>query len=284
MRLRTLPAVLLILSVTQTCFSQDSSGTSNQSQHLITFSSGITTHAVRDEMLSPLIYRGTQMPLSLSYRYRGQENRHTILLSYDNSELTSSITRRIGGVPLSHYITDLHLTFEYSFAVRVVEMECLATSFFFGGRFSSFLNLRDHYFLRDNNHMSAEQVTSLGVYFLTETSLPRTSRNVLNLELGVPCISYALLNSRFNANVSEEFDVIDLEGDILWQLFKKGNIVSFNRFFGFQADISYSIVFSRYVGCDLRYRLTYYAFAQYEDLLHARAVNNQFLLGLTVIL
>jgi hypothetical protein len=282
MRVRSFVILSLILIVTHASFSHDSSEVVFSPQHIFTLSTGISAHAVRDEMMSPLHYHGMQAPLTFSYRFRGSENRHTVLFNYDNTELHSSITRRTNDVAISHYINNLHLTFEYSFSTRAAMFDDLNTSCFVGARLSSIFNLRNHYFLRDTKHMSAEQMTGLGLYLLTETSFQKGSDNVLSVEIGIPCISYALLNNRYNAVVSGDFDGLDYEQNLLWQLLKKGDVVTFNRLFEVQADVSCMIFVSNHIGVDLRYRFLYYSFAQYEDLFHARVLNNQFLIGLTV--
>jgi hypothetical protein len=282
MRRRPFMILSLFFIVTRASFSQDSSAIASSPQHSFTLSTGVSLHAVRDEMMSPLLYHGTQAPLTFAYRYRGSENRHTVLFNYDNTELHSSITRRTNDVATSHYIDNLHLTFEYTFSTRAAVFDGLNTSCFVGARLSSIFNLRNHYFLRDTKHMSAEQMTGLGLYLLTETSFQNGSDNFLSVEIGIPCISYALLNNRYNANVGEDLNDLDLEQDLLWQLLKKGDVVTFNRLFEVQADIAYMIFVSNRIGFDLRYRFQYYSFAQYEDLFHARVLNDQFLIGLTV--
>jgi hypothetical protein len=284
MSYRTLAMILsLILSSLGISLSQESiTMVSFEPQHLLTLSSGISSHTVRDEMMSPLMYRGTQIPLAFTYRFRGLESRHTVLFSYDNTELNSSITRVMNDVAVSHYINNLHLNFEYSFANRVTTLEDVNTTSFLGVRLSSILNLRNHHFLQDKNHMSAEQMTGFGIYLLTETSFQKESNSFLRVEINIPCISYVLLTNRYNANVSEKFDNIDFEQSILWQLCKKGDIVSFNRLFEVQADVSYIFVVSNHIAFDLQYRLLYYSFAQYQDLFRARVLNNQFLLGMAV--
>ncbi|MCX6151422.1 MAG: hypothetical protein NTX22_12900 [Ignavibacteriales bacterium] len=249
-----------------------------ETQHLFTLSSGMSLHTVRDEMMSPLIYRGTQIPIEFSYRFRGLSNRHTFLFYYDNSELNSSITNK---TKASHYIKNLNLNFEYSFATQVKAFEDFNTTCFLGSRLTSILNLRTHYFMQDKSHTSAEQMTGLGIYLLTETSFQDESNNFLRVEINIPCISYALLSNRYNANVSEKFDDLNFEQSILWQLFKKGNFISFTKLFEIQADISYNIYVSNYIGFGIQYRFQYYSFEQYESLSSSKVLNNQFLIGMT---
>jgi hypothetical protein len=278
MSCKSILVISLILSSVRMSFSQESSTiVSFEPQHLLTLSSGISSHTVRDEMMSPLMYRGSQIPVAFTYRFRGLENRHTALFYFDNTELNSSIT-----TSASHYIKNLNLNFEYSFSTRAAEFENLQTTCFLGTRLSRILNLRNQYFQSDNNLMSAEQMTGLGIHLLTETAVQAESNNYLRVEINIPCISYVLLSDRYNANVSSKFDNIDVEQSVMWQLFKKGDLVTFNRLFEVQADVSYIFFVGNHIGFDLQYRLLYYSFAQYQDLFHARVLNNQFLLGMTV--
>jgi hypothetical protein len=275
--------VSLLLGMVSTSDAQEvPATTSGQSQHLVTLSSGISTHTVRDEMMSPLLYRGTQVPMTLSYRFRGSENRHTLLLSYESTELHSSITRTVKDVAITHYINNLHLNCEYSFSTKAAVFENLNTTCFLGARLSGILNLRNHYFQNANKLMSAEQMTGLGIHLLTETALQQDSENSLRVEINIPCVSYVLLSDRYNANVSEDFDDIDVDQSILLQLFTKGHIVTFDKLFEVQADVSYMFFVGNHIGFDLQYRLLYYSFAQYQDVLHAQVLNNHFLLGVTV--
>jgi hypothetical protein len=271
--------VIIIFKCSNTFSQENPNIVSAKTQHIFTLSSGMSLHSLRDEMMSPLIYSGNQIPIEFSYRFRGLSSRHNLLFYYDNSELKSSITNKTSA---SHYINNLNLNFEYSFGTKVKVLEDLNTTCFLGARFSSMLNLRNHYFSQGMSHESAEQMTSLGIYFLSESYFQKESNNYLRVEINIPFISYALLNNRYNANVSEEFDDIDVEKNILWQLFKKGNFVSFNKLFEIQADISYNIFVSNHIGFDLRYRFKYYSFEQHESQLHSKVLNNQFLIGMMV--
>lgn len=273
--------IIIILIFSQSnIFSQDSSTVvSFEPQYLFTLSAGMSLHSVRDEMMSPLIYRATQVPLELSYRYRGLSSRHTAALYFDNSEMNSSITNRVGE---SHYVKNINLNFEYSYAAKITAFEEYNTACFLGARFTSMLNMRNYYFLQGTSQESAEQTNSLGLYLLAETSFQNASNNFLSVEINIPVVSYALLNGRYNAMVSDKFDDLNFDQNVLWQIFKKGDIVTFDKLFEIQADISYKIFVSNHIGFDFRYRLQYYSFEQYESLFHAKVLKNQFLIGMMV--
>jgi hypothetical protein len=130
------------------------------------------------------------------------------------------------------------------------------------------------------NGTSLEQMNSLGFSILSETKINMAVENHLCVNINIPILSYVLLNERYNANVGEELDKIDADKSIIWQLIKNGKIVSFNKLFELQTDISYSLFISDHIGFDLQYRLLFYSFDQYKDLFQAKYLNNQFLLGL----
>jgi len=283
MSYRLIVVIFLILSYGHISFSQDSSKIiSFEPQYLITLSSGISLHTVRDEMMSPLLYRGTQAPLAFLYQFRGIENRHTVVFYYDNTELNSSITQIINERAVSHYIMNLNLNFEYSFSTKAAVFEDLRTTLFLGARLSSILNVREHYFIQGKSQTSGEQMTGLGIHLLTETAIQQKSNNYLRVEVNIPCISYVLLSGFYNAIVKEKYNDMDPDQNIVWQILKKGDFVSFNKLFEMQADVSYIFFNSNHIAFDLQYRLLYYSFVQYQDLFHAHVLNNQFLLGLTV--
>jgi hypothetical protein len=277
--------VFLMLSYVLISFAQDSALVKSfEPQHIITLSSGISSHTVRDEMMSPFLYRGMQAPLAFLYRFRGVKNRHTVLLYYENTELHSSITQIINEQAVSHYIKNLNLNFEYTFSTRAAVFEDLHTTCSLGARLSSIVNMRQHYFTQGQDQNAGEVMTGVGINLLTETAIQQKSNNYLRMEVNIPCISFVLPSEIYNARISEKVSFTDLDPDknILGQVLKMGEFVSFNKLFEMQADVSYIFFFSRHCGIDLQYRFLYYSYAQYQDLFHARVLKNQFLLGLTV--
>jgi hypothetical protein len=153
-----------------------------------------------------------------------------------------------------------------------------------GGRFSSFLDLRNHQFGPGKRHVNAEQMTGLGVYVLTETAFREGSKNILRCEINVPVISYALLTDHYNANVSSSTEDIDYDRSVIWQLLTSGRVVSFNALFEVQASLSYNVFLSDRIGIDLQYQCQYSSYEQFPDLFHAHVLTNRFLVGLLVTL
>jgi hypothetical protein len=248
-------------------------------RHFLAFSSGLNRGAVRDEMMSPMMYAGMSLPLQLTYLYRGPEIRHSLLLSFSTNDLTSSITDARTSV---HTISRVHLELSYALATKVLDLEALRTSCFAGVALSGLLDVREHYFQKDVSHMNVDQMAGLGIGLLAETRLQEGSKNILRCEVGIPILTYTFLMDHYNPNVRSTIDNLNEEDDVVWELVKRGQVVSFAKLFEIRAAVSYLLMFTDHVGLDLQYRFHYYSYSEYEGLLRAHVLTNQFLLGVTV--
>jgi len=258
---------------------QDSLTTSPQ--HLLSLSTGLSNHMVRDDIMSPFIYGGSQLPILLTYNYRGIKNRHTITAFYDNLELTSSITDK-GTSSHSHYVKNLNVFLDYSYDRKAFTLEQINTECFLGGRISSFLNSRILYYSNQNSEPSAEVMMNLALDALLEVKLDKSSDDLLSFHVCVPLISYVLLDDRYNATI--EFTEIDLDKSLLGQIVSKGDFVTLNKLFKLQTELSYTMFVGGSFGLEFQYRFQYYSFAEYKNLFYARCINNQLLVGFIIIL
>jgi len=80
---------LLIILFAQVLSAQSSSGKS----HRVGIGLGYASYRNKDDLASPLTYRGWGVPVQLSYQYRGNQNVHDVFLSFGKSELQSSVSR-----------------------------------------------------------------------------------------------------------------------------------------------------------------------------------------------
>jgi hypothetical protein len=65
-------------------------------------------------------------------------------------------------------------------------------------------------------------------------------------------------------------------------VFKQGDLVSLNKLFEVRTEVTYTMFIDKTFALEVQYRFQFYSFAQYEDLFHARYLNNQFLAGLII--
>ncbi len=250
-------------------------------QHLLSMSTGLSNHIVRDDIMSPLIYEGSQLPILLTYNYQGIKNRHTITAFFDNLELTSSITDK-GTSSHSHYVKNLNVFLDYSYDRKAFTFEQINTECFLGGRISSFLNSRILYYSNQNSEPSAEVMMNLALDALLEAKLDKSSDDFLSFHVCVPLISYVLLDDRYNATI--EYTESDLDKNLLGQILSKSDFVTLNKLFKLQTELSYTMFVGGSFGLEFQYRFQYYSFAEYKNLFYARCINNQLLVGFIIIL
>ena len=120
-------------------------------------------------------------------------------------------------------------------------------------------------------------MSSLGINLFLEKNLKSKRNGYLYFNVNMPIVAYVILNDRYNANVSETFDEIDLDENIYTQILTKGNVVTLNKLIEFQTELSYSLFLSKHVGVEIKHKFHFYSFSQYENLLHAKYVNNQYI-------
>lgn len=85
--------IIIHTALFTTMLAQDS--TAGTPQHLLGLFSGLSNHIVRDDIISPLLYSGSQFPILVSYTYRGQKSREMYTAYYENLQLSSSITNTL---------------------------------------------------------------------------------------------------------------------------------------------------------------------------------------------
>jgi hypothetical protein len=251
------------------------------SLHILSVSTGLSNHQVRDDIISPLIYRGNQMPVVAAYEYAGDNSRHAVVASYDRLELTSRITDRAAS---AHVAMNVNASLGYSYARKVSSLEEIGAECFLGGSVQGFLNWRTFHYTREQREASFEGMLSLGLNAVAETRLGNSSTDRLSLHISIPLISYVLLNDRYNAMVSQTLSDLDLDRDPAWQILTNGSLVTVDKLFKIETDIRYRTFVLTSVAILIQYKFLYYSFAQFNDLWHAQSLTNQALVGLVVVL
>jgi hypothetical protein len=241
---------------------------------------GYSSHIIRDEVASPLIYSGTQMPVVLTYKHIGNKSRQSFTFYLDKLELNSSITNKSG--PYLHYSDNLNLLIDYSYNRKVLSINPIITDCFLGVKLLSSMNYRNFHFYDGNCIAFVEQLNSLGINLLMEKKLSSPNGDYLRFNINVPLISYVILNNRYNSVVSETFNKIDFTKNVLWQVFTNGEVVTLNKLAEYQTELSYTRFLTKHLGFEFEYRLHFYNFSQYKDLLHVRSLSNQYLIGFIV--
>lgn len=252
----------------------------NKSLHFFGIHTGYSRHIIRDDVASPLIYKGAQAPFVFTYNNIGSKSRQTFTFYVDNLELNSSITNKSSYY--LHYADNLNVLLAYSCNRKAFSIDPIHVDCFLGIKLSSILNYRNFHYFKDYNILFAEQINSIGINLIMEKKIEAAKEDYFRFSLNVPFVAYAILNNRYNAVVSETFDKIDFSKNVAWQAFTNGEVVSINKLAAFQTELSYTKFITKHLGIELGHRLNFYYFSHYKDLLYARYLSNQYLIGLIV--
>jgi hypothetical protein len=274
---------IIVLLIFRICFQFVSNGqdfTPDKALNLFGIYTGYSRHIIRDEVASPLIYSGTQMPVVLTYRHIGNKSRQSFTFYHDKLELNSSITDKSG--PYLHYSDNLNLLLDYSYNRKIFAISPVKTDCFLGVKLLSVMNYRNFHYYDGNSIAFVEQLNSLGINLLMEKKLSSPEGDYLRFNINVPLISYVILNNRYNSVVSETFNKIDFTKNVLWQVFTNGEVVTLNKLAEYQTELSYTRFLTKHLGFEFEYRLHFYNFSQYKNLLHVRSLSYQYLIGFIV--
>ena len=274
---------IVVLATLQFCFlfvSRGQDSIPKKSIHLFGIYTGVSRHIIRDDVASPLIYSGSKAPIVFTYRYIGRKSRQSFTFYFDNPELKSSITDKSGYYP--HYADNINALLDYAYTRKAFTINPIGIDCFLGFKFLSELNYRNFHYYEGNSILFAEQLNSLGINFLMEKKVGSAKDDYLRFNINVPVIAYAALGNRYNSVVSETFNNIDFNNNVLLHVFTNGEIVTFNKLVAYQTELSYTKFLTKHIGIEFQHRLHFYNFSHYKDLLYARYLSNQFLVGLIV--
>lgn len=267
----------------QFCFQLVSNGQDSipkKSKRLFGIYTGYNHHIIRDDVASPLIYKGSQAPFAFSYRTISNKSRQSVNFYIDHLELSSSITDKSGF--WQHYADNWNASLHYSYLRKAFTIGKMNTDCFLGLKLLSNLNYRNFHFYKDYSIVFAEQFNSIGINFMMEKKLGNKKDDYLRFNVNVPLAAYVILKDRYNGVVSETFNKIDFKDKPIFNIITHGDVVTLNKLIEYQTELSYTRFLSKNIGLEFQHRLHFYYFSHYKDLLHARYLNNQYLMGLIV--
>ena len=248
--------------------------------NLLSISTGYSKQMIRDEAISPFIYKGQAMPIELCYNSMGVKNYHILSFQYNNINLRSKIPD-YANYKLIHYVKSTTFDFKYSFKRRLPGVSIFNSDFFMGGGFNSFFNYRDHFFTEMNDEFMFDFFNSISFDACLEKKF-RSENNILSISIDLPLISYVLMRQTYNAVVSDNYEGIDLNKDRVAQILKKGDFVSISKLFNITAGLTYTGNLGNHLGYQFKYNLHYYKFTQYDNLFYSRNLYTQILGGIFI--
>jgi hypothetical protein len=258
---------------------QDIDTIHSEKSYIFSFFTGFTNYTERDDAMSPFKYRGNSIPIEISYRYFSTKSRQVFYSHFDNLRLSSSLPD-YENAGLNHYVQSTNIQMGYSYLRRAFRFAKYQSDLYFGGEFNSLLNLRQHAYINSNEYLMLDQFNSLGFKAQLEKRFAGNKQFAF-VNLNIPFISYVLMGDTYNAWVGKKIDpLMNYSGNMLLQLAKKGDFVSFNKLVYFKTDFSFVQFIGSHIGIECKYSLRYYKFSQYQGVNYSKNLQNQFLIGI----
>jgi hypothetical protein len=273
----------IVLVLFQFCFPFVSIGQDplpDKAMHIFGIYTGYSRHFIRDEVASPLIYKGGSIPVLIEYECQKSISRHAFTFYFSNANLRSSNNKNAGN--MTNYAENLNTHLGYSYRRHVNVFQRSDVNCYLGFSFLSLLNYRS---LNINNSSSFpffEQINSLGANLLLEKKTGAKKSDFACLKINLPFVSYVTLNERYNAVVGESFKEYDLNDGVWGKVLSNGEFVTFNKLFELQTELSYTKFLTTHISLKLQHQFHFYSLSHYSNLLYTRFLNNQYLLGLTI--
>jgi hypothetical protein len=247
-------------------------------RHSIGLHSGYLYMANRDDLASPMRYSGGSSPWMLSYDYLGDIHRHSVRLSYRNSQLESAIASN--GL---HQGEEYGVSTEYAYFHRISILDERNLRTFIGATWENAIDaIKYNYNLRYGGGTTRNGMaySSLSVTGLAEY---RSSvRGTLNARLSIPFVAFAIRPGwAITAPSSDEeiWTESSMKENLVHLILKSGRIVSWNSFRGISMSIGYDYALAPSLDFSMRYAFQY---TYYSWPIPMRTVIGQFDVGLSL--
>ena len=195
-----------------------------------------------------------------------------------STKLRSSNTDK--NVSNSNYADNFNALISYSYIrdANVFQHHDIKT--YWGFTFLSVFNYRSLHFNNSNTIPFFEQINSLGANFLIEKNVGSKKLDFASFKINLPFIAYVTLNDRYNAVVGKSLNGYDSDKEIVGQVISNGEILTLNKLFEIQTELSYTKFLTEHLELKLEHQFHFYSIAHFRNLLYTRSLNNQYLLGL----
>ena len=203
-------------------------------RHQIGVDVGLANYTNRDDLASPLLYKGYDKTIAFLYTYKGKKNWHWVQIRIITGELKTSSLRNFA----DHYYGQL----QYGYARLMSERTNTNMTFWLGGSWDNIASVRRYSFfpslLRQSKGIAA---STLNIYFLCELSSLKKQRVIFLFS--APILSYLERNGY-------------VAGSIIHQL------TSVNSYQRFQFSSLYERPLSTYFKLRLTYWFLYQRYSQ----------------------
>jgi len=226
-----------------------------QKKHYAGLHVGVGILETRDRLVSPLIYDGIRIPLSLVYEYVGDTHRHSAFLSYHSGKLFCCFPNKIYG-----YMGE----FEYRYYRRVTgfsnNLKC-----FVGGSWNSFYYDRYSSFqpYYDEAHLdvfSYEVVSSWNLAFMVEYQMNLWEKWCI--QMASPLLTFiSRPGYALGPPEGEDRHPVDMT---FGERLESGKFVFINKYWQIRLSAFYELIFFRRMAVRGKYSFVFYTYEDYR--------------------
>lgn len=199
---------------------------------------GVLSSSIKDELASPLTYKGSGAPIRLSYRFMGNKNRHSVYLSYSKLKLSPSAALPYGQHSLDHFQFDLAYGYHHYLASLFRDRVML----YLGGVWDNHVSVRKLYYIWDSFEVSGDLISSLDISAILEFKISKKSK--LAYQLSLPIVAF-IIRPPYTG-----------KGPVI------PKITTLDRFVRFKNSLVLEHTLSRYFNVRLMYMYIYYRYPE----------------------
>jgi hypothetical protein len=249
-------------------------------KHSISITTGYSRQILRDEVASPLLYRGVNSPFFFEYDYNTSKGRHSIAFIIGSTKLRSSVANKIASY--TNYADNFNALISYSYGKDANVFQHINVKSYWGFTFLSVFNYRNLHFDNSSTIPFFEQLNSLGANFLIEKYIGLKKLDFARFKINLPFVAYVALNNRYNAVVGSSLNSYDSKKGIIGQVISTGEFVTFNKLIEFQTELSFNKFLTEHLGIKVEHQLHFYSIAHYRKLLYTSSLDNKYMMGLFI--
>ena len=239
-------------------------------RHFLGIHGSAFVHWMRDDVFSPLAYRGADWGGRLHYEYRGDWNHHFVVLQGGFGRPGNAVD------PAYVFLDDDNVIDSES--VETMQVQGYA-QYAYHRILRNFANGRFRFGVgaiidASMTYLESYQVTWLGAYALnvsTQLSMQLSERHLLVARIYIPFFAFLSRPpwSVYNDRIMDNHPALNAF---------EGGFTSFHEFFRLSADLRYEVLLNERVRMSFIYELTYVHVTEPEPM---DAIRNNFMIGVT---
>jgi len=225
---------LLVPYITTTAQALHSKDVFAEKKHRISVDIGLANYTNRDDMASPLLYKGNQNKMGVFYNFKGTKNWHWVQVHLMTGEIQTSSLRSSA----DHYYGQL----QYGYARLLSGSSSAKRTFWLGGSWDNLVSARGYsYFRGEFGTATGTLITTLNINLLCELLSSKKQRVVFSFSL--PVLGYLLRNGYVPSSRDITNRLVSLNN---YQRFRFSSLYERTLSAYFKLRLTYWFIYQRY--------------------------------------